>query len=219
MDSVDGYTALLVTKHDSAQHDFFGQLKRFRLDHQHSGFGASYDQIHDAVFALGLSRVQDVFAIDISHTGRAHGAVERDTRNGQGGRGADHGGDVSVHLRIQRNGVYDHMHFVVKTFGEQRTDGTVNQTTGECFKFAGFGFALEETARYFAGSVGFLDVVNGQRKEILTRFGTFGSDDSSEYDGIVNSDQHRSAGLASNFTGFHGDRVLAPLESFAYFVE
>ena len=111
------------------------------------------------------------------------------------------------------------MHFVIETFGEQGTNGAVNQTAGKCFKFAWLGFALEETARDFACGISFLDVVNGQGKEILTCFGGFGADDGSEYDGIVNVDQHRATGLACNFAGFHGDRVLAPLESFAYFVE
>ena len=79
MDSVDGDSALLVTKHHCAQHDFFRQLQRFGFNHQHSGFGTSHHQIHDAVFALCLSWVQNVFAIDVSHTGRAYGAVKRNT--------------------------------------------------------------------------------------------------------------------------------------------
>jgi hypothetical protein len=53
----------------------------------------------------------------------------------------------------------------------------------------------------------------------LASFGVFGTNDGGEYDRVVNIDQHRTAGLACNFAGFHGDRVLAPLESFAYFVE
>jgi hypothetical protein len=34
-------------------------------------------------------------------------------------RSSDHGGDVGVDFGVQRNGVDDHMHFVVEAFGEQ----------------------------------------------------------------------------------------------------
>ena len=111
------------------------------------------------------------------------------------------------------------MHFVVKTVGKQRTNGPVNQATGESFKFAGLGFTFEEAARNLACGVGFLDVVDGQGEKVLASFGVFRADDGGEDHGVIDIDQHRTAGLAGNFAGFHGDRVLAPLESFAYFVE
>ena len=45
---VDGVDRLLhfgVTEHNSAQHDFFGQLLGFGFDHQHGGFGTGDDQV------------------------------------------------------------------------------------------------------------------------------------------------------------------------------
>jgi hypothetical protein len=53
----------------------------------------------------------------------------------------------------------------------------------------------------------------------LTCFGTFGGHDSGKHHGIVDIDNDSAAGLASDFTGFYSDRVLAPLKSFANFIE
>ena len=112
-----------------------------------------------------------------------------------------------------------HVHVVVETFWEQRTDGAVDQTAGQCLVFARLGFALEEAARDLACSVCFLDVVNGQWEEVLASFGDLRTHDSGQHHGVVHVDEHSAAGLASNFAGFHGDRVLAPLESLGNFIE
>jgi hypothetical protein len=40
-------------------------------------------------------------------------------RNGQAQRYSDHGGDVGVDFRVQRNGVHDHVHVVVEAFGNR----------------------------------------------------------------------------------------------------
>ena len=45
MDEVDHGLLLLVAEHDRAEHHFLGQLVRFRLDHQHRGFGAGDDEV------------------------------------------------------------------------------------------------------------------------------------------------------------------------------
>jgi hypothetical protein len=111
------------------------------------------------------------------------------------------------------------MDFVIEALGEQRTYGSVNQATGESFEFAGLGFALEEASGDFARSVSFLYVVDSQGKEVLTCFGTFGGHNRCEYNGVVDIDNDCAAGLTRDFTGFHSDRVLAPLKSFANFIE
>ena len=111
------------------------------------------------------------------------------------------------------------MHVVVKTFGKQRTDGAVDQTAGQRFVFARFGFALEKAAGDFARGVCFLDVVHGQGEEVLAGLGIFRTNDSGEYHGVIEVDHDCAAGLAGDFAGFHGDRVLAPLKGFANFVE
>jgi hypothetical protein len=171
VDGIDGDLALLVAEHHGAQHDFLRQLLGLGLHHQHSGFGTRHHQIHLTVLAGGLAWVEHVFPVDITHARRADRAVERDTGDRQRAPTCDHGGDVGIHLGVERQGVNDHMHFVEEAFGEQRTDRTVDQAAGQGFEFAGLGFALEEAAGDLAGGVGLLDVVDGQREEILARLG------------------------------------------------
>jgi hypothetical protein len=67
--------------------------------------------------------------------------------------------------------VDDHLHFVQVAFREQRADRTVDQARGQGFLFGRLAFTLEETARDFAGSIGLLDVVDGQREEVLAGLG------------------------------------------------
>jgi hypothetical protein len=80
-------------------------------------------------------------------------------------------GDVGVDFGVQRHGVDHHVHFVEEAFGEQRADRAVDQAAGQGFVFAGLGFALEEAAGDLAGGVGLLDVVDGQREEVLAGLG------------------------------------------------
>jgi hypothetical protein len=150
----------------------FGQLVGLGLDHQHGGFGAGDDQVHLAVEQLRLARVQHVLAVDVAHAGGADRAVERDAGDRQRGAGADHRGDVGLHLGVQAQHVDDHLHFVEEAVREQRADRAVDQARGQRLELARAAFALEEAARDLAGGVGLLDVVDGQREEVLAGLGT-----------------------------------------------
>ncbi|MNT21423.1 hypothetical protein D3C72_1567620 [compost metagenome] len=111
------------------------------------------------------------------------------------------------------------MHFVEETFGEQRTDRTVDQTAGQGFVLAGLGFALEEAARDLACSVGLLDVVHRQGEEVLSWLGTLGCHHGGQHHGVINVHQHSAGGLAGDLTRFHDDGLVTPLEGLGDFVE
>ena len=59
VDRGDRDVALLVAEDDAAEHDLFGQLLGFRLDHQHRGLGAGDDEVQlrrrPAAALVGLS--------------------------------------------------------------------------------------------------------------------------------------------------------------------
>ena len=112
-----------------------------------------------------------------------------------------------------------HVHVVVETFWEQRTDGAVDQTAGQCLVFARLGFTLKKAAWNLACGVSFLNVINSQGEEVLASFGNLRTHHGGKHHGIVHVDKHSAASLASNFAGFHGDRVLAPLECFGNFIK
>ncbi len=219
MDGIDRDVALLVAEHDRTQHDFFRQLLSLGLHHQHGRFGAGHDQIQLTTLASGLARVQHVLTVDVADASGADGPSKRNAGDGQRGARRDQRGDVGVHLRVQRNGVNHHVHLVEKALGEQWADGAVDQAAGQGFVLARLGLALEETTGDLAGGIGLLDVIDGQRKEVLAGLGALGRHDGRQHDGVVNVDQHGAGGLASDLAGFHDDGLVAPLEGFGDFVE
>ena len=219
VDGVDGNGRLRVTEHHAAQHDFFAELLCFGLDHQHGSFGAGDDQVHLRILAGGLARIQHVFAVDVTYASRTDRAGERNAGNRQRGADADHGGDVGIDFRVERQRVDDHMHFVQEAFGEQRADRAVDQAAGQGFVFAGLGFTLEEAAGDLACGVGLLDVVDGQREEVLTRLGGLGCHHGSQDDSAFDRHDDGATGLTGDFTGFQYDGLVAPLEGLGDFIE
>ena len=85
VDRCDGDIALLMTEYNGTQHHFFRQAIGLGLDHQHSGFGASDDQIHLASKQNSLAWIQYIFAVDIANASRTNRATERDAGDSQGG--------------------------------------------------------------------------------------------------------------------------------------
>ncbi|EWS64054.1 hypothetical protein Y695_02706 [Hydrogenophaga sp. T4] len=219
VDRSDRDVALLVTEHHGAEHDFFAQLLGFGFHHQHGSLGASDHEVKLAVLELGLTRIEHVLAVHIAHARSADGAVERDAADRQGGRGGDHGRDIGLHFGVQAHHVHDHLDFVVEAFGEQRADRAVDQAAGQGFQLAGAAFALEEAAGDLAGGVRLFGVVHRQGEEVLAGLGFGLGDHGGEHHGVIDVDQHGAGGLAGDFTGFHGDRVRAPLEGLCDFVE
>jgi hypothetical protein len=219
VDGVDDGLHLGVAEHDRAQHDFFGQLLRFRLDHQHGVLGAGDDQVHLRGLELGGGRVQDVLAVGVADARGADRAAERDAGHAQGGRGADHRRDVRIDFRVHRQHVDDDLDFVEVAFREQRADRAVDQARGQRFFFGRTAFALEEAAGDLTSRVGFLDVVDGQREEVLARLGVFPGNDGCQYHGVFYRHQHGAGCLAGDLAGFQRDRVLAILEGLRNFIK
>ena len=122
-------------------------------------------------------------------------------------------------LGVQRQHVDDDLHFVEEAFREQRAERAVDQARGQRLELARAAFALEEAAGDLAGGVGLLDVVDGQREEVLARLGVLGGDDGGEHHGVVDVDDDGAARLARDLAGFQRDGVLAPLEGLGDFVE
>jgi len=67
--------------------------------------------------------------------------------------------------------------------------------------------------------VGLLDVVDGQRKEVLAGLRGLRRDDGREDDGVLDGDDHRSAGLTRDLAGLERDCVIAVLEVLRNLVE
>ena len=200
-----------VREQDRAQHLVFGQLLRFGFNHQHGFFGTGNHHVQTRSGQFFVGRVQHVTALIVErNAGSADRAAERYTGNGQGSGGTDHRGDIRIGGLVGGNDGADNLHFVHETFGEQRTDRTVDQAGSQGFLFGRTTFTLEETTGDTAGGVSLFDVMNRQREEIAASFGLLGGHNGDQNaDSIVDTDQNGTGSLASNAACFHGDCAIA----------
>src|SRR5690606_9261707 len=134
--------------------------------------------------------VEDVFAIDITDAGRTDGTVERDSRDCQRGRRADHGSNIRVDLGVDRYGVHDDLNIVIEALGKQGAQRTVDQARCEGFFFRRTALTLEEPTGDTSRCIRFLDVVDGQGEKVLPGFGLLGSNNGSQNDGVSNRSQY-----------------------------
>ena len=213
VDGVDRRLHLGVAVHHGAQHHVFRQLVGFGLDHQHGAFGAGNDQVQARGLQLGGGRVDDVLPVEIADTGSTDRALERDAGQRQRRRRPDHRRDVGIDLRINRQHVDDHLHFVEEAIGKERPDRTVDQPTRQGFLLGRSPFALEESARDAAGGVRLFDVVDGEREEVLTRLGFLARHHGGQHDGVVHRAHDRAARLARDLARLqrHGVRTVRKL--------
>ena len=160
--------------------------------------------------AVGLMHV---LAVEIADARRADRSLERNARQRQSCRRADHRRDVGIDFGIDRQHVDDHLDFVKEAIGKQRTDRTVDQPGSQRLLLRGAAFALEEAARDAPCRVGLLDVVDGQREEVLAGLGFLAGNDGGQHHGVVHRADDRAAGLACNFTRLerHGMRAVREL--------
>jgi hypothetical protein len=118
----------------------------FGFNHHHGIAGGGDNQIEIAFGGLFLLGVEDVFAIDITDARSADRAHEGNARNGQRSRSCDHRQNIGLDFAIIAQHLRDDVDFVVETFGEQRTDRTVDQAGNQRFLFGRAAFTLEEAA-------------------------------------------------------------------------
>src|SRR5690606_30096792 len=81
-------------------------------------------------------------------------AVEGNAGNSESGGGADHGRDIRIIRLAGGHDRTDNLNFVHETIGEERANGTVDQTRSQRFFLTGTTFTLEETAGDFTCCVG-----------------------------------------------------------------
>ena len=175
-----------------------------------AGAGARDHQLELRVLLLGAGRVQQVLAVLVAHARGADRSVERQARDRQRGRGAQQRRDVGIDIRVQRHHGRHDLDVVVEAVREQRADGAIDQSRGQCLALGRPAFTLEESARDASRGVGLLDVVDGQRKEIAARNGGFRRAGGHQNHGLAHGGQHGPIGLAREFAGFerHGMRAI-----------
>ena len=150
-----------MRKQDGTKHDFFRKLIGFGFHHHHRVIGRRNDQIEVAFSNLFVGWVQNIFAIQVTNACCADWAHEGNARNGHCSRRGDERQNVRLILAIIAKNLRNRIDFVVKTFWEQRTKRTIDQTRNQRFLFGRTTFTLEKATGNTASCGIFFLVVNG----------------------------------------------------------
>ena len=186
-----------------------GQFVAGAFDHDDFVLFADVNEVEVALFALGVGRVDDEFAVDAADADGADRAVKRDVRDGQRGGGAVDAEHVGVVLAVGAEHDGDDLRLEEVVLREKRAERTVGHPRGEDFLFARATFALEVAAGELAGRGRLFFVVDGQREEVLA-FAQLGhGDGGDEDDGVAGAHGDGAVGEFGDFAGFEGDLVLA----------
>src|SRR4051812_13219991 len=101
---------------------------------------------------------------------RADGTHERDARQGECRRSADHGEHIRLVLEIVREDGDDHLRVVAVARGEERTNRPVDQPRDQRLALGRAALALEIAAGNAAGGKRLLLVIDGEREKVLPWF-------------------------------------------------
>ncbi len=188
---------------DRLHHLVLGNLVPAALDHHQLGFAADIDQVQVAVQPLLVGRVDQQLAFDARYPHRADRPVPGNVRDRQGRRRAVDGENVGVVHPVGAEQDGDDLGIVVVAVREQRTDRAIGHARGEDLFLGRPAFALEITAREFAGRGGFLAVIDREREEIqvFSWLGAGGGGDQDHRVTVLDGDG--AAGLLGQFAGFN----------------
>ena len=212
VDRVDRDLLLFVTEDHSTEHDFFRQIVRFGFDHQHRIGRAGDDEIELGSLQLGVGWIQNILTIDVTDARGTDWPLERHARQGESRGSTDHRRDIRVDVRVDRHDRGNDLNLVQESFREQRTDRTIDQMRGERLLFGWTAFTLEEAAGDATRGISLLDVVYGQRKEVLVGIGLLAGNRGDENDGVAHRDEHGAVGLTRQLPRFDRDLMLAVTE-------
>ena len=110
--------------------------------------------------------------------------------------------------------VDDDLSFVLETFDKERTDGSVDQTTGQCFFFRWTTFTLEKSTRDLASGIGLFLVVYGEREKIQPRLWFSVCNNGGQHRGVTIGGDNSAICLTGNSARFNGERAPTPFDRF-----
>ena len=213
-DRLDDFAASIMREHDGAEHDFFRKLVGFGFNHHHCIVGSGDDEVEIAFGNLLVSRVKDILSIEVTDARCADRAHEGNTRNGECCRCSDHREDIGLVFAIIAQNLSDSIDFIVETFGEKRTDRTVDKARNQRFLFGGATFTLEKATGDAACSRIFFLIVNGEREEILPFLHRLCRGNRAKYDCFAKGRHHSAVGLTGNLARFECQGFSAPLDRY-----
>ena len=117
-DAPDHRLEFTVAEDDRPEHDVLGKFFRLGFDHQHALGRAGDDEIELRARQLCQRRVQDVVPLDKADARPANRAEERDPRDRQRCRRADHRHDIGIVFQVMAQNRADYLRFVNESGNE-----------------------------------------------------------------------------------------------------
>ncbi len=217
VDRVDRGLQFAMAEHHRAKHHVLGQQLGLGLDHQHGIGGAGDHQFEFGLLQLAGGRVEQVATVPITDLGGTDRPGERCARQGERGRSADHGRNIAIDLRIHRHDRGDDLGLVAEALRKQRTDRPIDQARGQSFLLGGTPLTLEESTGNAAAGVELFLIVDGERKEIEPLAQALVDHGGNQYHRVGHPHQNGATGLTGDLARLQRDRMVAELETLAYF--
>src|SRR4051812_36346954 len=117
-----------------------------------------------------MRRVGDELSINPANANGAKRPRPRNIADRQRRRSSNDADNIRIVLSVRAQQQRLHLHFVVPTFGKERTNRPIDQSARQNFLFRRPTFALKVTAGKTSGGSGFLAIINRERKELLPWF-------------------------------------------------
>ncbi len=176
------------------QHLRLAHLERAALHHVDSVSGAGDHQVDAGELELLERGVEDPLSVHPPDADRCERPIPGNRGNAERDRRRHRGEHVGIVLLVGREHGGEDLDLVLEPLRKQRSDAAVDETAGQNFLVRRPAFPFEKTAGDFAGGVGLLPVLDGERKErerADVRWDGYGGED----DGIAELHQCGAGGL------------------------
>jgi len=193
------------------QDGIFGHLSRACLHHHDRLVGTGDDEVEVTFVRLGEGRVDDVAAVEASHSDGADGAAEGDIADHERSARADGDEGVGLVLSVTRESDGDDLYFVAESLGEKRPERTVGEPHGEDPVVACAAFASGKAPGDPADRVEALFVVHGEGEEVYSRPGISHADGDEHY-GVAESHGDGAVRLLGHVARLDGKRFAVDLD-------
>ncbi len=169
--------------------------------HDRLGIGCDH-QRYVAAFEIGMSRIDDDFAVHPAHPDACDRATVGDVGDSERRRRRYQREHVGIVVAIGGEDGDDNLSFAVVALGEQRAHRAIDQSRSQNFLFGSAPFTLEKAAGDFAGGESLFDVVYRERQKVHVGAGLILRDRSREHDGIAIAGEHTAMRLPREPAGF-----------------
>ena len=204
VDEIQHGLQVLVGLDDALVHHVVGDLVGLGLDHDDLFVGGCDGGDHAVVLTLGLGGVEEVLLPVPAEDDAGDGAVEGHVGDGDGGGGADHGGDLGAAVAVDGQHFAGDDHVVAQVGGDEGAHGAVDQAGGQHGGQTGLALTAHEAAGDAADGVELLVEVHGEGEVVDAVLGTGGGGAGDEDGGLAVLDENGGVAELCQLADLHG---------------